>query len=497
MKVLIAEDEPVEREALRRLLLRHYAGVVKEVLVVDNGSAAVETAWESHPDLVFMDIRMPGTDGLVAGREIRAFNQKAQIIMLSAYSDFEYARQSIHNGALDYIVKPYSVKTLREAVDKAISRISKSRRDDADSETSRRATDMLQREFLHKVMVNFRLRGDIIEEYARMIGVYDCGYRVLFFQDDGNRRPDSDMGDELFRRLANRDIRYMRTYFSHSLCVIPYSPSAGDLEEPLDGIVSYVMHKHPGRAYLASAVQDEWESLAVVFYETLNRLINRKNHSPAEYAALELEERLSEAVISRSESEAGDICRMLVDAYYKKYATSNDFGFSVIGACRNLLRSVFAVNNQALEKMWRDFDTGFAVPYRGDREQALADLLASVGKIISSITQNIQGKNAHLMRGVKKYIDEHYGEYISLDHIARHVSMSKYYLSRTFKSLEGENIITYLQRVRIEKAKALLLKGETPAEVCYKCGFSDPAYFGKSFKKLTGTSPVGFVRQSS
>lgn len=119
MKVLIVEDEALECKAMVHLIKTGYPDV-SEVLTARDGERAVKLAMEEGPDLILMDINLPLLDGLAASRQIRKVLSDVKIIMVSAYSDYEHLRESIRAQALDYIVKPYSVETFREAVDRAL-----------------------------------------------------------------------------------------------------------------------------------------------------------------------------------------------------------------------------------------------------------------------------------------------------------------------------------------------------------------------------------------
>lgn len=119
MKVLIVEDEALECKAMVHLIETGLPGR-PEVMTVRDGEAAVKIAVRERPDLILMDINLPILDGLAASREIRKQLPDIKIIMVSAYSDYEHLRESLRTQALDYIVKPYSVETFRESVERAL-----------------------------------------------------------------------------------------------------------------------------------------------------------------------------------------------------------------------------------------------------------------------------------------------------------------------------------------------------------------------------------------
>jgi two-component system response regulator YesN len=489
--VLIAEDEPREAEALRLLLLKYYPEHVGEVAVAGNGDDAVRAARDFRPDVVFMDIHMPGLNGLNAGREIRAGDDEVEIIMVTAYADFDYARQAIANRILHYLVKPYSVKTLREAFDQAVIRMEKAGRLRRSRESSRRLAGLLEREFLHKIMVNFRLREDIILRHARMLGVDSHCYRLFFFEIGGEAPPDAGACEDLFSRLRQAGIGFMHSLFKNTLCILPHASAEEALGKPLDRIVHGFADGYPGMSFFSSEAQSQWEKLAVIYRRTFGRFIGPGGRGGGGPSAAELETRLANAVVARDDGAICALARALVDRAFQKYGTSNDFGFTVMTALRNILRAV-SLPEDGMDD-W--IDGNFRIPYRGDREQALDDLTAGIEMIMVALANNTLGRSAQVVRRVKRHLEEHYRDAVSLDRLAALVGMSKFHLSRTFRNLENETIIGHLQRLRIGKAKLLLSQGESVAEACRHCGFSDPAYFGRIFKKLVGVPPAVFSRR--
>ena len=95
---------------------------------------------------------------------------------------------------------------------------------------------------------------------------------------------------------------------------------------------------------------------------------------------------------------------------------------------------------------------------------------------------------------VKKYIDQHYAESITLETLADQVHMNPTYLSVLFKKEEGVAYSHYLAQVRIRQAAGLLEKGEKAKDVCRKVGYFDYRYFNKQFKKYVGMTPDTYKR---
>ncbi|HHV51175.1 MAG TPA: AraC family transcriptional regulator [Clostridiales bacterium] len=101
-----------------------------------------------------------------------------------------------------------------------------------------------------------------------------------------------------------------------------------------------------------------------------------------------------------------------------------------------------------------------------------------------------QVKHSNVVYKVMEYVKANYNQKISLDDIARHVYLSRAYLSSIFKEETGESLFSYINKVRVEKSKMYLLDDSVSlVEISSLCGFEDQSYFTKVFKKYTGVSP--------
>ena len=113
----------------------------------------------------------------------------------------------------------------------------------------------------------------------------------------------------------------------------------------------------------------------------------------------------------------------------------------------------------------------------------------AIDRYLKSLSQEEQFGHKGIVQKIKKFIGENYMNSIGLEDIASHVNLDKSYIGRVFKKEEGLSIMLYLLTVRMDNARELLKRGMSVAEVAERVGFSDTAYFGKCFKKYTGTAP--------
>ena len=118
IRVMIVDDHEVVREGLRSLLRRR-----QELAVVGEAgsmASAIEEARRTEPDVIIMDVRLPDGSGVEACREIRAERPDTKVIMLTSYADEEAVFASIMAGAVGYLLKQTSTKTLIEAIERVM-----------------------------------------------------------------------------------------------------------------------------------------------------------------------------------------------------------------------------------------------------------------------------------------------------------------------------------------------------------------------------------------
>ncbi|WP_298830275.1 LytTR family DNA-binding domain-containing protein [uncultured Piscinibacter sp.] len=117
---LIADDEPLLRERLRTLLARCWPELTV-VAEARNGREAVELFDQHAPQVVFLDVHMPGLNGIEAARSIA---RRAQVVFVTAYE--QYAVQAFEQGAIDYLVKPFDEQRLADTVQRLQQRLARS-----------------------------------------------------------------------------------------------------------------------------------------------------------------------------------------------------------------------------------------------------------------------------------------------------------------------------------------------------------------------------------
>lgn len=118
-KIFLADDEIWETIGLKKLIEK--TGLpVRVVGEAENGTVALEQIERKAPDILITDIRMPGLTGLELARQIRERGLETDVILLSGYAQFEYARTAMQWGVREYLLKPVEESALREALSRIL-----------------------------------------------------------------------------------------------------------------------------------------------------------------------------------------------------------------------------------------------------------------------------------------------------------------------------------------------------------------------------------------
>lgn len=108
MKIVIVEDETRIREGIQKLI-KKVSDEYEMIALAENGEEGLQMIIENQPEIVITDIKMPKIDGIEMLARLKGIGKMPKIIVLSAYSEFKYARRAIKLGVSEYILKPISV----------------------------------------------------------------------------------------------------------------------------------------------------------------------------------------------------------------------------------------------------------------------------------------------------------------------------------------------------------------------------------------------------
>ena len=188
--MLLVDDEQIERMALAKKIDRYYGDKVNIYHAV-NGREAVDMCSDHKNDIIIMDISMPEMNGVMAAKYIRQIDDKCSIIFLTAYDDFEYARNAIKIRALDYLLKPCDINDLLAVMDMAIQKLdrecdfkgnTKENKPERKRENVKNFDEQTTIKYLREYVENNYTFDISMQEVAEDMGYSDAYFSKLFKQ---------------------------------------------------------------------------------------------------------------------------------------------------------------------------------------------------------------------------------------------------------------------------------------------------------------------------
>ena len=181
-RIMLADDEGIVIESLK-FMIEKELGSECEIRSAKTGRSVIELAENFRPDIAFMDIQMPGINGIDAMKEIRKANSNIIFIVMTAYYKFDYAKEAINLGVLEYLNKPADREKILDVLKRAIGII--------DEERRKRSEDLLIKEKMETVVpiiqngliTNFLFRehfDEDISNYKTLLEIEeDYGYMAV------------------------------------------------------------------------------------------------------------------------------------------------------------------------------------------------------------------------------------------------------------------------------------------------------------------------------
>ncbi|SFK86532.1 two-component system, response regulator YesN [Lachnospiraceae bacterium KH1T2] len=525
-RIMLADDEGIVIDSMKFIIEKEF-GDKCHIEFAKSGRSVIELAEWFRPDITFMDIHMPGINGLQAIEEIRQFSADSIFIIMSAYDKFDYAKEAIKLGVMEYLNKPVDRKKIVETLKTAMNRI--------DSARKKRSSDLEIKEKLEIVepIIENGLIYDIllqeqydedIENYCTMLSItQEYGYMMSIVCGDAQEGSHMTNAVGSSVRIAGkyREIReVVKDYFDCDMgnvmankiaVLVPYGKKAMDYAERTELIdrareLARALKKKTdirfrigigGVKPLKELNESHHEALRALLASTgsvahVDDLPISCEHD--EDYPIEMEKPMFEAV------SKGDLSGVkLIAGRYADWM------------CRNVAKSgLMAMRLKVLEfTLYAEhlayLHGGQTYHYDG-RNNYLKEIMDMEGQdelkewFLEKMTtacnnvRNMREKHStDIIKSAKQYIDSHFDKDLSLDEVSRTVNISPYYFSKIFKEESGMNFIEYLTNVRIEKAKELLrCSDRSMKEICVNCGYTDPNYFSRSFKKKVGVTPTEY-----
>ncbi|MDQ6421463.1 response regulator [Paenibacillus sp. LHD-117] len=531
--MLIVEDEPQIRNGLLGLSLWQELGF-EEAIGADDGEEALETV-RSSPGVrvIVTDIRMEKMNGLELIRKLQdEVGFSGKVVILSGFDDFQYARQAMNYGVVDFLLKPVNIEELKRVVQKALAMQEREERRRMSLYLVEDAIPKLREELLQDLIERAPVPS-AEEQILRQLTQYGIAWLgasrlILLVLEADNLKAFAQMG------YTERELERVRfgigNVLEHSL--LEQAESVGDyvwLRSRPEGrwivVFSAAEERNPGlirwlREFkvqlVASLKQYMKASATIVISEagvmaSLPDLYGEACRKMTQAKIYGEEDEEADQETSRTFRDVDVLMEPRALAELLRHGDEQDVREAVslfpdmvrewgVEKLRDLHHRVFDWLLDAFEEArklgWKREDWKKRPLLVWEKIEALetSDTLQPlVLDYLLQANEELQGASASrnwIFEKAKTFIEERFRELITVQMVADHVYLSPEWLSTLFKKNAGMTFLDYLTHLRMEKAKELLQDVSLKIyQIGSEVGYRDTVYFSKLFKRKVGCTP--------
>ena len=531
-KVMIVDEEIFVISLIEKLI--DWKRLNMEVVgKADNGVTALEEVERLKPDIVIVDVRMPGYDGITFMQKVREINDKVKFIVISGHKRFEYAKSAMQYNVEDYLLKPISKEELEQILDKLKNKLETEKKseevlmqldDKLGVSTKKLQTYLCKQLMQEKEGLKEESLWNLNKVYYTYFKPGLFNWMVLKLDVD-----DAELDQSFTNSLLSRMESKLRVNLESAI----YETVSCTGENTISFLFNYEEGKEQSIQEILKESMNELNQILMKFdklYLTIGVGLPVKDLSDINRSFLTVEESIKSRmalglgkVISHYmvKRDSGIIhvifpdteCKKLQEAYksfhvdtvrlqvLEAFSKADGYKFQSTLIYEEILWYMHQSFYEYMQKI--DIYKGTYEQFTKELEKELiwaasprqmaGMLLAQIKSYIEEYTEEDRDGENPAVRIAKKYIAENYQKNISMSAVAELVQLSSVYFSVLFKKEVGINFLDYLNQYRIEEAKKLLrLVKYNVNEVAGLAGFQDARYFSKIFKKNVGVTPTEY-----
>ncbi|MBD7914985.1 response regulator [Clostridium sp. Sa3CUN1] len=495
-RVLIVEDEFIMRQGMKHMIEWEKEGftIVGEAT---NGEEALKLIEDLKPNIVISDIVMPILNGVDFSKIVQKKYPEIQIIILSSYDNFEYVKDTLLSGAVDYILKPtLTPNELLVTLKKAVDRIP--------GLELVKDEEVYYSSIIEKYILGFEDNIDSNNFFDifpntcfRLLGInIKQGYTK-------NREFIKESRRLVEEFLINNNYVFIRFIINEEILLYLINYKVSDDKELVKRFEKYIENKmiHENRFYIITSKFNNISNVKDVYNNKFLPYLSQKFYYKEKFL-LNTEDIILTEGIEKFDSNKYDLLLKKKDFISAINLIKNYIDTSILFKMdeykiKNLLKNLLYNLIVSLESYNLDAENLRQRYFkRIDKTTYIEEFSYEVNNILLELKEFVN-KNINLeedrINEILEYIDENYNKTLELSDIAKAFNFNYYYLSYYFNNHCKEGFSEYLNRIRIEKACDLLKENKRyVSEISSMIGYSDHSYFCRVFKKITGYTPSNY-----
>ncbi|KRE72912.1 response regulator [Paenibacillus sp. Soil750] len=511
ISLLIVDDEKIIQRGLQSVIERQFPNLFN-YRFAENGQEALERLSQEPADIMFTDIRMPIMDGIELLEQLQVHPIRPEIVLLSGYNQFVYAQKAIRYAVKDYLVKPVIREDLFAVLERLIReiRMREERADKADVDASLVAAELVTQHLTQKDVCDAITQNKLEQAGFSWL---DAGYTLGLLTRRGEGSQASSTDPASFRNQIADLLQ------GHMDWMLTRDGKGGTIMIARDPVIFYQLterwrlsvYESQLRIAISESVQGI-QQIRLAYSQTKQTLkysivlpeldvldytsVSKRNERHV--VPVELIQRLSNLMGMGKGNEMKQLLDQILDV-------------RIISCCEiGYLERISQLLNEEL------FDKVFGI--YGNKVLGLLSDYASVGHIgnfdrfehyyavaeqlLNNLDRFIQDRREqaptepNTMQKVLDYLQTHYADDLNMAVVSNHFSLNYSYFSQAFQEYYGESFSNYVRRLRLDKAKELLVHSDLKVyEISDQVGFENVKHFTRIFKDTEGITALEYRSQ--
>ena len=516
---IVVDDEPLIRQGIIQKI-NATALALQLVGEAADGEEALQLLKKAAPDIILLDMKLPVLDGKKLLKIIHDSHSGKKVIIISGFSDFEYTQCAIENNVVGYLLKPFNRDEIKKLLEKAIHLIEQEQTKQA------KLHSIIQEKAEFQKNLDMQQLVQAIAAPSSAVTAPPNANRLLGRLRKNGRflmvaivSESPALKTELVTLLQQWDTDQRCLHIpvplyphEHLLLVFLDNAAATALHTP-NGIIARLFQALCDRTapetelyFCLSGVKERLDQLHEAHLECIQILDSRKlqtkkellnfSRNPSHLAPFHWDDEdylfffIESGNLQQVTQYSADLFSVLAKDPDLTYQDVKEI-------CNSLLSHILdLIKNQAFPIAAEIcFDIHQAAAGFVGLAQLRGVFLENCLRIAAGFQQNNYYASHSLVDNIKKYIQGNYAKPLSLQKIATLFFVNPSYCSYIFKEKSGENLSDYINRVRIENAKAILKNTIfNVAKVSKAVGYNNASYFFRIFKNYTGLTPWEYKR---
>jgi len=486
--VIVVDDEPTSLEHICATF--ELIGLDFNIVdTAENGKEALEKVKIHNPDLLITDVKMPIMSGIELVSQMKEQFPFIEALIVSGYSDFDYAKAALKAGVADYVLKPISPSNLKSVLYD------------------------VQEKLKHAL---YKQRNKLIQSMSRGVmpplsELKKCfpsnKYYTAIVRRNGLMKRFSNFHSiEMFSEAVEMVIVYGRDEMEE----LYICPEELLLSNGFEGIMRRIINKNKNETEYTTAVISKECFTVEILPDRVKKLYRAldKNTVVGYNQVLILEELTSTKQINISGQEdvlhkigyliKGKQIQMLkteIRSLMLTWDKEKRPQLWLEGICRNILY-MLQWQNTGFYDSENEFMLEDAFFYATCIEDLIDSFIFILDKNLNETDHTIYRLDTpEFFAHVQEYLQAHMQEQITLRTVCQQFGISQSYLSKLFSKYAGQPLNNYLISIRIERAKVLILENPNLLikDVASMVGYNDQFYFSRIFRSITGVCPSDFI----